>query len=168
MQLFNKRISEYIKRIQHNQYVAKAQISGDSNHKKIHGTAKFYPSQNGTLVQVEVFGLPVNRQKCSNNIFALHIHQGASCTSKGEDPFGSAGTHYNPNECNHPAHAGDLPPLFANKNGYAYLLMFTDRFSPKEIIGKTIIIHSQADDFKTQPSGDSGSKIACGEIRKEF
>ena len=42
--------------------------------------------------------------------------------------------------------------------------VLTDRFTVREIIGKVVIIHSQADDFKTQPSGNAGSKIACGKI----
>lgn len=73
------------------------------------------------------------------------------------------GTHYNPKSCNHPEHAGDLPPLFEN-NGYAYISFLTNRFTVKEIIGKVIIIHDMPDDFTTNPSGKSGEKIACGKI----
>jgi len=78
-------------------------------------------------------------------------------------PFPQSGTHYNPNNCPHPYHAGDMPPLFG-ADGYAFLSFVTSRFTANEVIGKTIIIHSQPDDFKTQPSGDSGEKIACGVI----
>ena len=74
-------------------------------------------------------------------------------------------THYNPNQCAHPYHAGDLPPLFGS-NGYAFEAFLTDRFTVSEVIGRTVIIHSKPDDFSTQPSGNSGEKIACGEIRK--
>ena len=59
-----------------------------------------------------------------------------------------------------------MPPLFSNK-GYAFMIFLTDRFKVDEIIGKTVIIHSMPDDFKTQPSGDSGMKIACGVIEKD-
>ena len=59
-----------------------------------------------------------------------------------------------------------MPPLFWN-NGYAFQMFLTDRFTVKEIIGKTVIIHDNADDFTTQPSGNSGEKIACGVIEKE-
>lgn len=62
-----------------------------------------------------------------------------------------------------PYHAGDLPPLFGNQ-GYAFSAFVTDRFAVREIVEKTIIIHSKPDDFKTQPSGDSGEKMACGKI----
>ena len=71
--------------------------------------------------------------------------------------------HYNPQGCPHPYHAGDLPPLFGNQ-GYAFSAFVTDRFAVREIVEKTIIIHSKPDDFKTQPSGDSGEKMACGKI----
>lgn len=82
-----------------------------------------------------------------------------------DDPFADAMSHYNPNDCEHPHHAGDLPPLFGN-DGFALLLFLTSRFSVDEIIGKTVIIHDQPDDFTTQPSGNSGTKIACGVIGK--
>lgn len=44
------------------------------------------------------------------------------------------------------------------------MVFLTDNFRVRDIIGKTVVIHSKADDFTSQPSGDSGSKIACGEI----
>ena len=67
--------------------------------------------------------------------------------------------------CEHPNHAGDLPPLFGN-NGFALSLFLTNRFTVDEVIGRTIIIHDHPDDFTTQPSGNSGTKIACGVIRR--
>lgn len=72
-------------------------------------------------------------------------------------------THYNPYKCTHPYHADDLPPIFG-ANGLDFSAFLTNRFSPEEIIGKTLIIHSAPDDFKTEPSGNSGAKIACGVI----
>ena len=51
---------------------------------------------------------------------------------------------------------------FQKKYGQNFLI---DTFTVDEIIGKTIIIHNKADDFETDPSGDSGTKIACGEIK---
>ena len=79
------------------------------------------------------------------------------------DPFPNSGAHYNPKECPHPFHAGDMPPLFG-ADGYAFLTFVTSRFTVKEIVGKTVIIHSSPDDFTTQPSGNAGEKIACGLI----
>lgn len=74
--------------------------------------------------------------------------------------------HYNPNHTEHPNHAGDLPPLLSN-NGYAFLGFYTNRFHPEDVIGRTIIIHVNPDDFVSQPSGNAGEMIACGVIREE-
>ena len=92
---------------------------------------------------------------------------GTSCTGNSEDEFADAQKHYNPKNCPHPYHAGDLPPLIEN-DGYSYMRVFTNKFNVKDIIGKVIIIHEMPDDFTTQPSGNSGTKIACGKIRKMF
>ena len=93
----------------------------------------------------------------------MHIHSGMSCTGNKTDNFADAMTHYNPDNCPHPYHAGDMPPIFG-VNGTAFSVFLTDRFSVKEIIGKSVIIHANPDDFTTQPSGNSGEKIACGII----
>ena len=74
-----------------------------------------------------------------------------------------SGSHYNPKNCAHPFHAGDLPPLLEN-NGYAYMSVLVNKFKINDIIGKVLIIHDMPDDFTSQPSGNSGSKIACGKI----
>lgn len=117
------------------------------------------------MVTISVYGLPKS-EKCDCHIFAMHIHEGKSCTGTAEDPFADAKTHYDPSGCPHPCHAGDLPPLYPDKNGTAKFAFVTDRFTPSEIIGRTIIIHANPDDFHTQPSGNSGEKIACGVIEK--
>lgn len=92
---------------------------------------------------------------------------GTSCTGNLDDEFADAKTHYNPTNCPHPYHAGDLPPLIEN-NGYSYMSVLINKFKIEDIIGKVIIIHDMPDDFKTQPSGNSGTKIACGKIVKGF
>jgi len=109
--------------------------------------------------------MPENLQTvaCSAPVFGFHIHGGSSCSGNRTDPFAAAGEHYNPRGCEHPFHAGDMPPLFGN-NGYAFQIFLTDRFSVNEIIGKTVIIHSGPDDFASQPGGNSGERIACGQI----
>lgn len=140
-----------------------AQIKGSIKYPKITGTVQFYQCKSGVLVTARIFNLPFSNEPCSNRIYGFHIHEGNSCTGNMEDPFADSMTHYNPTNCPHPYHAGDLPPLFGNK-GHAYMSVLTDRFTVNEIIGKTVIIHAQPDDFKTQPSGNSGEKIACGII----
>lgn len=142
---------------------ASAFIHGSPQYSKIHGIVKFYQTVMGTVVAAEINGLPAPNGNCKNPIFGFHIHGGASCTEKDGDPFGNAGTHYDPHGCHHPYHSGDMPPLFGS-GGYSFLLFLTDRFTVPEIIGKTIIIHSSPDDFTTQPAGNPGAKIACGEI----
>lgn len=94
---------------------------------------------------------------------AFIFMSGKTCTGNVEDEFANANMHYNPTSCPHPYHAGDLPPLIEN-NGTAYMSVLLGKFSIKEIVGKVIIIHDMIDDFSTQPSGNSGKKIACGKI----
>lgn len=59
--------------------------------------------------------------------------------------------------------AGDMSVLFGN-NGYAFSVFLTNRFRLSDVIGKTVIIHKDPDDYITQPSGNAGEKIACGVI----
>ncbi len=143
---------------------AAAVISGSESYPDINGTVWFYQTAEGVLVWAEIFGLPYSAEKCGGKIFGFHIHSGESCTGTADDPFADALTHYDPDSCPHPAHAGDLPPLFGNM-GHAFSAFLTDRFTVSEILGRTVIIHSDADDFSTQPAGNAGKKIACGSIR---
>lgn len=147
---------------ENNRSTATARINGSDAYPNLHGVVNFYQKQNGVLVTAQVQGLP-HTSEYNSDIFAFHIHTGNSCTGNEQDPFADAGSHYNPNSTPHPYHAGDLPPLFGN-NGYAYMSVFTNRFTVKEIINRVIIIHRSPDDFTTQPSGNSGAKIACGKI----
>ena len=109
-------------------------------------------------------GLPSAGNKCSQEFFGFHIHAGESCTGNPADPFADARAHFNPEDCGHPSHAGDLPPLFGN-DGKSISVFLTNRFTVSEVIGKAIIIHGKSDDFTTQPSENAGQKIACGIIR---
>lgn len=144
--------------------VAYATIYGSKKYPNLHGIVSFYPVADGILVNAEIYHLPVSPTICNNHIFGIHIHEGNSCTGNETDPFADSGMHFNPGGCEHPAHSGDLPPLFANNQGYAWNVFLSNRFKWGDIIGRTIIIHAQADDFRTQPSGDSGDKIGCGII----
>lgn len=142
-----------------------ARILGSSEYPQLHGTVRFYRTRYGTLVVTEIFGLPKKCAECKSPVFAFHVHEGSECAGNCADPFADAEGHYNPESCLHPYHAGDMPPLFGN-DGYAFSVFLTERFCAKEIIGRTVIIHSNPDDFMTQPSGNSGAKIACGVIRQ--
>ena len=144
---------------------ASAMLCGGNGYPDIRGTALFRRRENGVLVTINVFGLPKDGGDCDNRMFAMHIHDGELCTGTDTDEFADAGTHFNPNHCLHPQHAGDLPPLFGCDRT-AYCSVLTNRFALEDIIGKTLIIHDQTDDFTTQPSGNAGIKIACGVIRE--
>ncbi len=144
---------------------AEAEITGSENYPGISGTVRFYQANEGVIVYAEIRGLPHSALPCQDRIFGFHIHEGTSCTGSRDDAFADVMSHYNPGGCSHPHHAGDLPPLFEN-NGFALSLFFTDRFSIDEVIGRTVILHDRPDDFTTQPSGNSGTKIACGVIQR--
>ena len=122
------------------------------------------PCGKRALMVAEFRGLPYDAAHCAENIFAMHIHAGGSCAGDG-GAFSAAGGHFDPSGCPHPAHAGDLPPLFSNR-GYAFSAFYTERFSVQDIIGRTVIVHGRRDDFTSQPAGDAGSRIGCGLIER--
>ena len=144
---------------------AAARIAGSEDYPGISGTVRLYQTSQGVIVLAEVSGLPQSDRPCQGQVFGFHIHEGTDCGGNADDPFADAMTHFNPNGCGHPHHAGDLPPLFEN-SGFALSLFLTNRFSVDQVIGRAVIIHGHPDDFATQPSGNSGTKIACGVIRR--
>ena len=138
---------------------AVARITGGVEAPRLSGCIEFYQKNGCVLVVARISGLP---KESETGFFGFHIHQGRNCS--GTEFFGTEG-HYNPKGLPHPKHAGDIPPLIRCR-GNAYLSFRTDRFSVNEIIGRTVVIHSDPDDFHTQPAGDAGRKIACGVICK--
>lgn len=144
---------------------AAASIAGSESCPGLSGTVRFYQTGEGVIVLAEISGLPRADPPCQERVFGFHIHQGTDCAGNMEDPFADAMSHYDPQGCEHPYHAGDLPPLFGN-DGYALSLFLTRRFTVDEVMGRTVIIHDRPDDFTSQPSGNSGTKIACGVIRR--
>ncbi len=147
--------------------VAEAQLYGSEAMPGIRGTVRFYTAPGGTIVETRVNGLPpMSLPTATPQVgpFGYHIHEGTQCGSgAGASPFADAGGHYNPSGQPHPLHAGDLPVLFPN-DGFAYSRTYTDRFRPSEVVGRTVVIHEMPDDYRTQPAGDSGMRIACGPI----
>ena len=102
----------------------------------------------------------------------LHIHEVGDCSSgdgmsaKGHfNPFGKP--HGNPSGTER--HAGDLPSLKAEKNGRGKVDAEVSGISvtpgPGNIIGKAVIVHADPDDYKTQPTGNAGARLACGVIQ---
>ena len=135
-----------------------ALINGGNAAPNISGTVKFYQKGNCVLVVADISGLP----RTATGFFGFHIHEGSNCD--GYD-FSGSKSHYNPDGSLHPQHAGDLPPLMICGTK-AHLSILTDRFKISDIIGRTVVIHNMVDDFTSQPSGNSGEKIACGIIKK--
>ena len=137
---------------------AVAYIKGDGRNPQLNGSVRFLPHRDGCLVVAQISGFP----EMKPNFLGFHIHEGSSCAGT---EFSESKGHYNPGGNPHPMHVGDLPPLL-NAGGTAFLSVVTNRFCVAEIIGKTVVIHENPDDFTSQPAGNAGSKIACGIIRK--
>jgi Cu-Zn family superoxide dismutase len=133
---------------------------------KAFGEATFEQAGNKVRVIVFVQGLTPEREH------GFHIHEVGDCSSG--DGMSTKG-HFNPHGQPHAAyttaerHAGDLPPLKAGKDGRAKIDVELDVITigpgPTSIVGRGLIIHADPDDFKTQPTGNAGARIACGVIK---
>src|SRR5688500_8323818 len=131
------------------------------------GTASLTEAAEGARIALLVRVLPAGGQ-------GLHIHATGTC----EGPaFTSAGGHFNPTGAQHGlrnpagAHAGDLPELVVAANGTASYATTTNRLtlgagllSLFDADGSSIVIHADPDDHVTDPTGNSGARIACGQI----
>lgn len=142
---------------------AYAKIKGGPLAPCISGIVYLYQLEDGVYVKAYITGIPnINNQ--TSSFHGFHIHEVGDCTVGNEsDPFTDAKSHYNPTKVDHPMHAGDLPPILS-ADGIGVLSTFTNRFTVNDVIGKSFILHSGYDDFTTQPSGNSGSRLACGVI----
>ena len=133
---------------------------------KAFGEATFEQLGDGLRVLVNAQGLKPNQQQ------GFHIHEVGDCSSG--DGMSAKG-HFNPTGKPHgnPAsgehHAGDLPALQADKDGRAKLDLMVAGITlapgPESIVGRGLIIHAGPDDYQTQPTGNSGARIACGVIK---
>ena len=140
------------------QPAAQAWLRGSNAHPDLRGEVCFYPYQGGSLVLARVLGLP------GDGFFALHIHTQGDCRTGGDIPFQRAGAHYDPMGRLHPDHAGDLPVLLSS-GGRAFSAVYTGRFRPEEVVGRSVVLHEFPDDYRSQPAGQAGDRIACGIIR---
>jgi Cu-Zn family superoxide dismutase len=103
----------------------------------------------------------------------FHVHEKGDCSAP---DAASAGGHFNPTGKPHgnpntpDHHAGDMPMLQADASGNATLnaelTVITIGSGATDIVGKSVVVHKDADDFKTQPTGNSGARVACGVINK--
>lgn len=147
---------------------AVAEIRGGPLAPEISGTVWFHDTVGGTWVSAYITGLPDYQpaQPGQSPIgpFGFHLHEYGCCEiGDPENPFLAAGGHWNPTGQPHGNHAGDFPVLFSN-HGISILSFFTDRFQVDEIIGRAVIIHENPDDYRSQPSGNAGRRLACGII----
>ena len=129
------------------------------------GTVMFHTTANGVFVHARVSGLKPGQEH------GFHIHEKGDCSS-GDGM--STGGHFNPGgkPHAHPSatdrHTGDLPSLQADAQGKADLRIAVQGPSigsgVTDIVGKGLIVHAMPDDYKTQPTGNAGARIACAVI----
>lgn len=98
----------------------------------------------------------------------IHIHETGNCDPAGEKTFEQAGAHFDPAQGAHGSHAGDLGNLIADGDGETVFTVFESTFDLSETgptlrdaDGSALIIHADVDDLVTDPSGNSGARIAC-------
>ena len=127
------------------------------------GSATFTDTYAGVLVVATVSGVGLGTH-------AVHIHEAGKCDA----PFTSAGPHFNPTRRQHGyrnadgPHLGDLPNFDTPPAGrltFEFLLAGVSLKGQHALLdgdGASIVVHSARDDYRTDPSGDSGSRIACG------
>lgn len=121
------------------------------------------------LIRGEITGLTPGEEH------GFHVHEVGQCSLP---DFTSAGAHLNPTSDAHGGpesdakHLGDLPNAKADENGRATIDVTVDGATlvdkdggPNQLVGRALVVHAMPDDFKTQPSGGSGARIACGVIR---
>jgi len=149
-----------------------ANIKGGPLKKDIRGYVSLKKVEGGVIVCAHVYGLPKykkgNNKKDPIGPFGFHIHEGETCAiGDKNDPFKDAKGHFNPKKVPHGNHAGDFPVLIAH-DGFAGMCFFTNKFNIDEVIGKAIIIHENPDDYRSQPAGDAGKRLACGIIKPMY
>lgn len=131
------------------------------------GTVTFEQRGGKVLVTGEVRGLKPNAEH------GFHVHEKGDCSS-GDGM--SAGGHFNPKGAPHgqpgtaPHHSGDMPSLKADANGAATLAWEGDELTvtdgPLSVIGRGVIVHRDPDDYRTQPTGNAGPRLACGVVKR--
>lgn len=132
------------------------------------GTAELEETDDGVAINLQASDLPSGE-------FGFHIHENGQCEAP---DFESAGGHFNPTDASHGMdheegpHAGDLPNLTVGEDGSVQeeiiaegvTLVTGNENSLLDSGGTALVIHEGADDYESQPSGDAGDRMVCGEI----
>lgn len=148
---------------------AVATLQGGTESAGFSGTVTFTPTAGGLRVVADLKGAPPGRH-------GIHLHENGQCTH--DDPagkhFSSAGGHFNPTGAPHacpptdPRHAGDFGNVEVGADGTGHLDLTAGQISlagANSVVGKAVILHAGADDCTTQPSGNSGDRLACGVVQ---
>lgn len=134
------------------------------------GNVSFSESGDGVTISIQAEGLPPG-------VKGIHVHETGVCTPP---DFTSAGSHFNPTQKEHGFdnpkgfHLGDLPNIEVDANGKVSAKVTTAKFTMKpgaansilDSDGSALVIHEFPDDYKTDPSGNSGVRIACAAVTK--
>lgn len=130
------------------------------------GTVNFVWQGHDVLVSGNFSGLKPNAEQ------GFHVHEKGDCSAPDAT---SAGGHFNPDTKSHGMpgsgshHAGDMPNIKSDANGNAVysakLSGFTVNSGSTGVLGKSVVVHRDPDDYKSQPAGNSGPRIACGLIK---
>lgn len=132
--------------------------------RNVRGLVVFHAMDTGLMVHARVSGLGPNAE------YGFHVHETGSCASTDGS---SAGGHFNPDGKPHGPqggahHAGDMPALKADADGVVdqkfVLTGPTVATGPFSVVGRSVIVHAQPDDYTTQPTGNAGARLGCGVI----
>lgn len=133
------------------------------------GTLILRAEDGGVRITGEITGLKPGSEH------GFHVHENGDCSAPDAT---SAGGHFNPTGEPHGSmdsaahHAGDMPNLRANAEGVANVDVLVkaislDPDSNADVIGRALVVHQNPDDYKSQPAGDAGPRIACGVIASD-
>lgn len=143
---------------------ATAELTARADHEGLSGTVTFTAGADGVSIVAHIEGAPAGEH-------GFHIHEVGDCSA---DDFTSSGGHFNPTEVDHAGpdaeshHAGDLGNVTVGEDGTAHHELSSSMVTLDEgensIVGRAVVLHENADDLTSQPTGAAGGRIACGVI----